>query len=757
VIDSPAADRDGGRARTRALAPEAPVQLVFLASRFAAALLLVTMAAGPAFGEEPRRELTVHLAQANNDSPYAFVRAKFEPGEVVDPWAVRFFDRRGSEVPYFVWDSVTWDVARGGRADWGHRYAILNHHPGDAPEALDMRSRRLDAAKQQLPELARALAAQDEAAKRSGDSVCAALYLVRHSVPAFGRDKLTLRIFPTRQAVPVRRTLEGTRVEERTAAAAGGLVLDGLPDRPAVRWNGRELFRYAGFKLGDKSAGKAGFITEPTHADPTRPSAIEIQEGLITKVEINGKTNGRGASAMSWQCTFWLFPEGSYAALRGFSFDDTGGYLGGGLSMAVLEMQKQPHEVHAPTWEQPWSLYRVGEAAFTAVYQFADTPLAAGYGNNPFNASTPASFHVRHGERTKGQGDGVLELNWTYELTDKRIYRLFHPRLDWDGSYDLAEVTDLRETLLVTGKLTNVPVDARWKDGTLVWPPERVSALEEALTFVKWRPRVDWLYRQYLVGVGERATDAEAGVRQVLGAAWGWLDRPFREEEIAELLVRFSHRKSSGLAGASHEHAWTVLPGILHKADCAGVGKVLQECADPKETAATAMDMIQKHVAAGGRPIEGTTKGGGEGWHNNPAYAGVDVPVALRFMDHFELFGLAKYRKSEYRAALIEWADFSLETLGGKPLDLDRLRSSYRALWPNRAVMVVPLMLRAYRETAGEKYARAAKILFDDVLMSQVEKNPHGYFWAWGHSPRNAEPFDVNYNLAAYDRGIIDF
>src|SRR5438552_18010942 len=83
-------------------------------------------------GAEEPRELTVHLAQANNNSPYAFVRAKFRPGEVADPRAVRFFDARGEEVPSFVWDSVTWRVAREGRADWGKRYALLNHGPGDA-------------------------------------------------------------------------------------------------------------------------------------------------------------------------------------------------------------------------------------------------------------------------------------------------------------------------------------------------------------------------------------------------------------------------------------------------------------------------------------------------------------------------------------------------------------------------------------------------------------------------------------------------
>ena len=116
---------------------------------------------------EGSRALRVHLAQANNNSPYSFVRAKFRPGEVADPWAVRFFDDKGAEVPYFVWDSVTWRVAREGRADWGHRYALINHAPGDAPEVVEARGRKLQGAAKNLPELGAKLEAREQAAKKS--------------------------------------------------------------------------------------------------------------------------------------------------------------------------------------------------------------------------------------------------------------------------------------------------------------------------------------------------------------------------------------------------------------------------------------------------------------------------------------------------------------------------------------------------------------------------------------------------------------
>lgn len=710
----------------------------------------------PLRAQERPRELSVHLVQANNHSPYAFVRAKFEPGEVSDPWAVRFFDRQGKEVPYFVWDSYTWKVAREGREEWGNRFANLNHHPGEAPEALQMRPRRIDAAKEQLPQLGAALAAEDEAERRAGDSVCVALYLVRHTVPALGKDKLTLRIHSTRQVEPKRQRAERSG-RQPLNAAAGDLVLEDLPDKLAVRWKGKELFRYAGFKIGDKSVSKDGSFQAPSQADPSRPYSVQIEEGIITKVVIEGQTDGRAGGAMNWQCTWWLFPEGSYVALKGFSLDNTEGYLGGGLTMALWEMPRIPKELHKPLWERPWDLYQLDDAAFVAIHQCPDVPLAVGYGNNPFCASTPASFAVSAGERTKGEGDGRLELNWTYELADNRIYRLFHPRLDGDRSFDLAEVTELRETLLGSGKLTKVPTDATDKEGRLIWPPERVAALEEALSLVKWRPQVDWLYRQYLVGVGENAAEAETGIRQVLGAAAGWVDRPFEEEELAELIVQHSLRQSSHSEPSPHQQAWTVLPAVLKKGDRQVAGQALRQCADPLEVAADAVERIRKCKASGGDPILGTTKDGGEGWLHNPAYAAVDVPVALRFIEHFQLFDLADHGGDECRELLLQWADYSLEVLGGSPLDWDKLRTSCQSVWANRMVMLAPLMLRAYRETHDEKYARAAKLLFDEVLMNQVEKGPHGYFWAWGHAPQQAEPFDLNYNVAAYDRGIVDF
>jgi hypothetical protein len=193
----------------------------------------------------------------------------------------------------------------------------------------------------------------------------------------------------------------------------------------------------------------------------------------------------------------------------------------------------------------------------------------------------------------------------------------------------------------------------------------------------------------------------------------------------------------------------------LHAGDPEAVRAALQGSADPLDTAAAAIEMIRRHTAAGGDPLQGTTNGG-EGWHNNPAYAAVDVPVALRFIEHFRLWGLAPRRPMQYRDALLKRADFRLETLGGSPLDWDMFRANARRLWPNRLAMLVPLVLRARAESQHPAYAEAARLIFDEALLASTKSNPHGYFCAWGQAPTKAELFDTNYNMAAYDRGLID-
>jgi hypothetical protein len=671
-------------------------------------LALAALAVGvttPA-GAAEIRELTVHVAQANNDSVYAFVRAKFDPGEVPDPWAARFVDEHGSEVPSFVWDSVTWRTARAGRADWGRRYALLNHAPGDAPEVIDARGKKLQAAKQALPDLATEIEAREEAAVRAPDSVCAAMYLLRYRVPAFGKKRLTLRIDPANRNEPKRFRWHGDKVTERFTVKQGNLELRDLPDRLAVFKDGKEQFRHAGFEAG-------GHADAAGHSDPSRPFVVEATEGIVTKVTVTAQTRGRRDGAMDWQCTYWLFPEGGLAALEGFSVSETNGYTGGVQKLDVWQAESGFTQQRVPQWDTPWWLHRAGERGYVASHLFFATPLTVGFGNNPFavNAEGPKK------DPNVAVENGKLALTWFHRIDDPAITRLMTPQ-------------PLRR-----------PQD----------PPAPASKPEV------WRPGVDWLYRQYVVGVGDRAVVAEGALRDVLGAAAGWIDRPVSQEQVAARMVammrRLSNRQSAEIG------LLKVVPPLLAD-DPTGVRAALRGTRDQVERTDFYINLITDWVARGGRPSaggrvdpDGTRR---EGWTGNACYHAGLMPCYVRVLEHFDV----PFRQKEYRDAIVRFADFTLEILstdppkagGGKAIDFDRLNATFQTEWPSRIVPVIPLVLHAHRLKPDEKYTKAAKLLFDD-LMRLVERNPHGYWPAWSFAPK-ADKFDTVYNPVGYERGI---
>src|SRR5262245_33374151 len=538
------------------------------------------IAAGP-------RELTVHLAQANNNSPHAFVRAKFNPGEVSDPWAVRFFDDKGKEVPYFVWDSITWRVAREGRADWGKRYALLNHAPGDAPQVVEARTNKLEWAKKNLPELGAKLEAQEQAANQAPDSVCAALYLLRYRVPAFGKERLTLRLYPQKQVEPKRRAWKGSKVEQRITVTQGVLEFRGLPDSLGVFRDGKEVFRHAGFQAG-------GQTDTTSHADPSRPFVVETAEGIITKISIAAQTKGRQDGVMDWQCCYWLFPEGGFVALEGFSRGETAGYAGGPQKLSIWQTDGNLTPRRAPLWETPWWLHQAGERCFVATHLFYATPLTIGFGNNPFavNAEGP-------GKDPKAEADeGKLALTWFHRVDDPAIARLMTPQ-------------PLRR-----------PQD----------PPPVPSKP------VAWQPKIDWLYRQYIVGVGEKAPAAEGALRDVLGAAAGWIDRPVSQEELAArmmaMMPRLSNRQSAEIG------LLKIVPALIAN-DPAAVKEALRTARDQVERTDFYINLIRDWVARGGRPSaggkvepDGTRR---DGWTGNACYHAALMPCYLRVLEHSEV------------------------------------------------------------------------------------------------------------------------
>jgi len=649
------------------------------------------------------RELKVHLAQANNQSPYAFVRAKFEPGELADPWAVRFFDERGAEVPYFVWDSVSWRVAREGRADWGHRYALINHGPGDSPDVLQARAEKIEWAKKKLPALGEQLEAQEEAAKRASASVCAALYLLRRSVPAFGKERLTLRLYPERQVKPESQQWKGSKADGPIAVVQGQLGFQNLPDQLSVTWNGEALFRCAGFDAG-------GTADTVSHADPSRPFTVEATAGIITKLFITGQTRWREDGAMDWQCTYWLFPEGGYVGLEGFSLANPSQYLGGPQKISILAAPRGAAaftELHDPDWERPWWLHQVGKRGFLATHLFYATPLTIGYGNNPFtvNAEGP-----NKDPRVEANG-ARLALRWFHELNDPAIMRLMAPQ------------------------------PMRRPNDPPAPPPKPVA----------WQPSVDWLYRQYMVGVGEKAEEAEDALRGVLGAAAGWIDRPVSEEELASLLVGMM--RDIGQSGQTAEIGLLrVVPAVLNNDTVAIQQALRNRFMDVTGRTDFYIDLIRRSVQQGQKP-----SGGGralpdgtrwEGWTGNPGYHSSLMPCYVRVMEFFEL----PFPQEAYRQAILRYADFGLELLGGNPVDIEKFRVVLEEEWPSRTVSTIALMLHAYSLKPEEKYSRAACDLFGD-LMRLVERNPHGYFPVWTFNPK-ADKYDTVYNPVSYDRGI---
>ncbi len=659
-----------------------------------------------ASAEEPR-ELKVHLAQANNNSPYAFVRAKFNPGEVADPWAVRFFDARGKEVPYFVWDSITWQAAREGRADWGKRYALLNHAPGDAPEVVGARAQKLQWAKKKAPEIGAQLEAQEQAANQAPNSVCAALYLLRHQVPAFGKERLTLRVYPQKQVEPKRQAWKGPKVEQRVSIKQGALEFRGLPDRLAIFRDGKEILRHAGFQAGGHSGGTS-------HADPLRPFVVEMEEGVITKIALTAQTPSRQDGVMDWQCSYFLFPEGGFTALEGFNLSDPAGYLGGQQKLSIWQTDGTLTQVRAPLWDTPWYLHQAGERGFVASHLFYATPLTIGFGNNPFTVNAEGK---EQDPRVETEGN-TLALRWSHRIDDPAITRLMTPQ-----------------------------------------PMRRPNDPPPALPRpIFWQPKIDFLYRQYVMGTGDKAATAEAALRDVLGAAAGWIDRPVSQEEMATRMVammkRISARQSSEIG------LLQIVPALLAN-DQAAVRESLRKTRDQVERTNFYINLITDWVARGGRPSaggridpDGTRR---EGWTGNACYHAGLMPCYVRVLEHFEV----PFRQKEYQDAIIRFADFTLEILstdppkavgGAKMIDFDRLNATFQTEWPSRIVPVIPLVLHAYTLKPEEKYARAAKVLFED-LMRLVERNPHGYWPTWSFTPK-ADKFDTVYNPVGYERGI---
>jgi hypothetical protein len=277
---------------------------------------------------------------------------------------------------------------------------------------------------------------------------------------------------------------------------------------------------------------------------------------------------------------------------------------------------------------------------------------------------------------------------------------------------------------------------------------------------VRWQPKVDWLYRQYVAGVGEKPEAAETSLRSLLGAAAGWIDRPLTEEEAARLLVKMMPRIASGRE-TSEIGLLKVVPAVL-SGDQAAVRTALGKAKDQVARTDYYVNLIRAHVERGGRPSEGKMPNdedgtGREGWTGNPCYHAALMPCFVRVYEHFEL----PFPQQAYHEAILRYADFSIDILSGQrktaqgPIDFDKLNTTFQREWPSRIVPMIPLTLHAHTLKPEAKYTRAAKLLFDDLLRL-VERNPHGYFPVWTFNPK-ADRYDTVYNPVSYERGLTAF
>jgi len=647
-------------------------------SRLAAAVVLLallvlgdTVRAASTSGAV-KSDLEIHLAQANNDSPYAFVRAKFEPGEITDPWAARFYDEAGAEIPFFVWDSVSWRVAREGREDWGKRFALIQHAPGDAPEAIAARQKKLEWAKASLPALGAKLAAEDAASERTPDSVCAAIYLLRFRVPPFGKVRIHMQMLATPKATPERQEWHGNKVEQRVAIACGDLAFRGLPDQMTVFCRDAEMFQVTGFNAGGASG-------ETSHADPARPYSIEKTSGIITKVIIKSQTNGRNNAPMDWQCSYWMFPEGGYVALEGFSIGDPAGYTGGPQKLSLWKAPMGFTMKSQPSWETPWWIHQSKPNGYVATHLLNGVSLATGYGNNPYSINAEGN-----GREPEIQSAGEqLALRWRCQINDPAEARVHSPE----------------------------PVP---RPGV---PPDSLQPAP-----VEWKPKIDWLYRQYLVGLASGAEASQSALRKVLGASAGWIDRPLDEETAATRVVDILKKMPIDRTGTEFDQLIVASPMV--SGDIAAAKNYLSRARNQAEKADFYIATMRDFVARGGKPAGGSHVDPDgvrrEGFTGNPCYFAHLLPAYLRVFDFFEL----NFPHEEYRRALTRFADFTMESIGGKPFDLQKWNTTLEQEWPSRVVPAIPLMIGADTVNPDPQYRQAATILFD-VLRDRVKKNPH--------------------------------
>ena len=248
-------------------------------------------------------------------------------------------------------------------------------------------------------------------------------------------------------------------------------------DGAAFTRKGEPLFKLAGFRAG----GHEGTLEALAGSRVTR-------RGIVTKTSFQGQTPG-----LSWKRTYWLLPEGCLAALEEFTPTEEGyvASLNTGQRPSIWEGELSV--VGKPTWTTPWWTLKAGSSV-AAVHLFHHVPLATGYGNNPFSSNPEGEGYD---PSLQPAGDGRVAMDWPFDTENKGFLFVARPGLS-----------------------------------------RRIQEKGARPEKVPWRANIDWCSRQYLVGAGSTGEEASRGLQHLLCAAGGWIDRPYKKEEIQGLIVK---------------------------------------------------------------------------------------------------------------------------------------------------------------------------------------------------------------------------
>jgi hypothetical protein len=138
----------------------------------------------------PRQTIRVDLPRNHERCDYHVLQINFKPGEIEDPWHVRFTDK-GSDVPFFVWDDTRWRETVGEKArDYAvNKWSFIPEDFTSQDESPQEFLRRMTISEEVI--------LTDAILKKANDhpsSVSSAIYLVKRKVKQYRTASINIYI-----------------------------------------------------------------------------------------------------------------------------------------------------------------------------------------------------------------------------------------------------------------------------------------------------------------------------------------------------------------------------------------------------------------------------------------------------------------------------------------------------------------------------------------------------------------------------------